>query len=536
MSSTMLGIVCMAAQVLMPTAVGKAVDTGIVGRDQRLLTLWTGVVVLLGVVGAVTSIMYDRWSLTASLGAGYRTLQLVNRHACDLGASMAKRSATGEVLNIGVADITQIGGSMELVGRVAGSAAAVVLACSIMVAASWQLGLIVLIGVPAMAWLTGLMLRPLSRRHSELRGQQARLTTRIVDLASGLRVVLGIGGEGYVADRYRAESQQVRRAGVRVAQLGAVLDMIRTLMPGLLTLAVVWVGAIYVVSGRLTPGQLVAFYGYAVFLAVPLARLGNAAGQLTAAHVAARRVVDILNTTPELPDVGTAEPPAETAMLHDPISGLTVPPGRMIAIVSPDPDDAVPVANRLGRYVDGGATYGDVPLESLPLAQVRRLILVAANDAWLFSGSLRTELDVLGLDGARPGSLRRAIRAASADDIFEARRDGLDGAIVGSGREFSGGEQQRLRLVRALMADPEVLVLLAPTSAVDVHTEGRIGRGLRAYRRGRTTVVFTSSPILASVADRVVLLADGKVAAEGTHQELLADVRYQDVVAREGGQ
>ena len=536
LAATLFGSACMAAQALIPAAVGRAVDTGIIGRDQRDLIAWGGGVLALGVLQAVTSIMRDRCALTGSLGAAYLTMNLVTRQACRLGATLTKRVSAGEVLTVGVGDITQIGGVMNAIDQGIAALAAVVLVSAIMLATSWQLGLLVLLGVPAIAWATGLSMRPMHHRQARLREQQTELTTRAVDTASGLRVLIGIGGEALFTERFRTVAHRVRDAAVSVAYLDAVLVSIRTLLPGLLVLAVVWVGARDVLSHRITSGQLVAFYAYAVFLTIPLGRLTGMAAQFTSGHVAARRVLRILTAEPESVRGSLDRSPGEDSVLVDPGSGLVVFPGRMTTVTGAVPADLAVIADRLGNYADSDATLGGVALKDLPAADIRHRILVTGNDARLFSGWLRAELDPGDRARDNDGALRAAIAVASADDIFQARPDGLAGVIAGSGREFSGGEQQRLRLVRALMADPEILVLVDPTNALDAHTEARVAQRLHDYRAGRTTVVFTTSPVMSSRTDRLVLVDNGKVVAEGTHADLLADDRYRSIVAREGDQ
>jgi ABC-type multidrug transport system fused ATPase/permease subunit len=160
---------------------------------------------------------------------------------------------------------------------------------------------------------------------------------------------------------------------------------------------------------------------------------------------------------------------------------------------------------------------------------VRERILVADNDARLFSGPLRADLDPTGGD-----LLPAALQAAAATDIIEALPDGLNSEVAERGRSFSGGQQQRLRLARALIADPEILVLVEPTSAVDAHTEARIADRLSAARAGRTTVVCTSSPLVLDRVDRVLYVERGRVVADGTHHGLLAsEPRYARAVLRE---
>ncbi|GAA0659967.1 ABC transporter ATP-binding protein [Streptomyces malaysiensis subsp. malaysiensis] len=547
----------MVAQALVPAAVGKAIDTGIIARDQRALLLWGGAVVVLGVVQATAGILRDRAALTTRLGASYRTAQHIARQAARLGAALPKRVAKGEIVNAGVVDIGRLGDALAETARGSGAIVAIAVVAAILLHTSWQLGLVVLLGVPLMVGVVSLLLRPLHRRQQRLREQQAELTGRAVDIVSGLRVLRGIGGEEVFADRYRADSQRVRAAGVAVARVEALLDGAKVLLPGLLTTVVVWLGAHYVATGRMGAGQLVAFYGYAVFLVDPLRRLTNAAGRLTQGHVAARRITAFLALRPEFAPSAVAPAPYQgPAPLTDPASGLTVAPGRFTAVACESPADAATLAARLGRYTDSAVTLGDTPLADLPPDEIRRRILVADNDDRLFAGPLREELRGRGRGagpggrgrGAEPGGrgcgvglvgrgsdavLERAVDAACARDIVEALPDGLDDLVEESGRNFSGGQQQRLRLVRALMADPEVLILIEPTSAVDAHTEARIAHGVGELRAGRTTLVFTTSPVVLDRADHVVYVQGAKAVAQGSHGDLLTDVRYRSVVARE---
>ncbi|MEU8383267.1 ATP-binding cassette domain-containing protein [Streptosporangium sp. NPDC048865] len=162
---------------------------------------------------------------------------------------------------------------------------------------------------------------------------------------------------------------------------------------------------------------------------------------------------------------------------------------------------------------------------------MRRRILVADNDAKLFAGVLRDELDVTGR--ATGEELGQALSVACAEDIVEALPGGLDGRVAEAGREFSGGQQQRLRLARALTLDPEVLILIEPTSAVDAHSEARIADRLAKARAGKTTLVCTTSPLVLDRTDHVVYVEGGVVRAEGTHRELLAShPGYSAVVTR----
>lgn len=510
----LFGVVWMAAPALAPATVGRAVDA-LAADDPRGLVRWSAVLLGLGVAQTVASVLRHRFALTNWLSGAYRTVQVTARHATHLGATLPKRVAAGEVVSIGTSDIGHLGKGMDIIARGSGAAVAVVVVTIILLAASPRLALVLLCGVPLLMTAVALLLRPLHRRQQAYRELAGQLTGRAADIVAGLRVLRGVGGEAAFAAHYRSQSQELREAGVRVARVESVLEAAQVLLPGIFVTLVTWIGARFALAGEITPGQLVAFYGYAVFLIFPLRTLVETAQTLTSAHVSARRVVRLLALRPEVADRSVPLPPPDVdGDLVDPVSGLVVRPGLFTALAAADPADAVAIADRIGRYDPAStARLAGVPLGDLALDVVRERILVADNDARLFRGRLRDELGSC--------DVASALHAAAAEDIVEALPDGLDTEITQGGREFSGGQQQRLRLARALLADPPILVLLEPTSAVDAHTEARIGDRLATARAGRTTLVCTSSPLLLDRADRVVFVAHGRVVAEGAHRELL---------------
>jgi ABC-type multidrug transport system fused ATPase/permease subunit len=295
---------------------------------------------------------------------------------------------------------------------------------------------------------------------------------------------------------------------------------------------VVWLGARFAVEGRITPGDLVAFYGYSAFLMIPLRTATEYASKVIRGRVSARRVIGVLALEPDHHDPASpAASPAEGAVLADARTGLRVESGRLTALVCDSPDESALLADRLGLIAaepDDAVTLGGVRLGDLPLAEVRRRVVVSDTGAALFSGRLRDALDPTGR-----GGVPQALAAASAEDVLAALPDGLDSLLAERGRSLSGGQRQRLVLARALALDPEVLVLVEPTSAVDAHTEARIARRLRDHRAGRTTVVVSTSPLLLDAVDTVAFLAGGRIVATGPHRDLLEDPAYRAVVARE---
>jgi ABC-type multidrug transport system fused ATPase/permease subunit len=527
------GVLAMGAQALVPAVLGKAIDEGIAVGDTEKLLLWSGVLFGVGVLQALAGIMRHRFVVANWLSGAYRTVQVVTRKAADLGATLPKQLATGEVVSVGSSDLAYIGNLLEVSGRFAGAVVTFFVVAVILLSSSTLLGLIVLIGVPLMVFGLGPMLRPLHARQSAQREAVSQLNSLGSDIVAGLRVLRGIGGEDSFSRRYRRESQQVRTAGVKVARIQSLLDAAQVLLPGIFTVIVVGLGAHFALRGELSPGSLVAFYGYATFLVLPLRTATEAAEKLMRGLVAAKRVNRVLALTPDVVDPAQPVRLPSAGDLVDPVSGIRARNGLLTAIVSAEPDRAAELADRLGRYDDASEVrYGGVTLASATRADVRARILVSDTGSQLFTGTLRRELDPN--HRRTDEELMTAIRTASADDVLVALTDGLDSEVEEKGRSFSGGQRQRLVLVRALLADPSVLVLVEPTSAVDAHTEARIADRLREYRAGRSTVVLTSSPLLLDRVDEVSFVAAGRVVAVGKHRELLeTDPLYRTTVTRQ---
>jgi len=550
------GIIWMLSLALMPAVIGRAVDRGLVHRSASGLWEWASAALGLALLTALMGGMRHRSAMTNWLSAAYLTIQITSRHSVKVGADLPRLIASGDVLAIGTTDVEAIGSTYDIWARLSGSCVSVVAVAIILLTSSVPLGLVVLIGVPVMMICTVSLLRPLRRRQDEYRELQGRITDQTIDIAQGIRILRGIGGEETFSARYAATSQRLRGLGVRVGRIESLLAGQEVLLPGLLTALVTWVAAHFALRGEITIGQLVAFYGYASFLVLPLSTFGQSADAFTRGHVAADHVIRVLRLTSPISEPAHPQPmPAAGAVLEERESGLRVEPGTLLAVACAEPADATALAERLARYVDtGDARLAGVPLRELKVGEVRERILLADNADRVFAGTLRDSLRGVSTTAADE-QVRAALHAASAEDVLASLDDGLDAPVEEKGRNFSGGQLQRLRLARALIADPEILVAIEATSAVDAHTEARIAERLGPYRRSRalpqdqdgvplpattsdspalrTTVLFTTSPLVLDRADQVAYVENGRVEATGTHAELLArDVRYRTLVTR----
>lgn len=530
----------------LPLGVGLAVQA-VVERSGGDLAFAGVLIVALGVLIAVGDTMLHRTAVTNWITAAARVQQLLARKTAELGSALTRRVAAGEVVAVSTGDVEKIGWFVEALSRFAAAALALVLICVGLVLYLPSLGVLVAVAVPALA-LAVLPLLPRATRRADIQREKAGHATELAsDTVAGLRVLRGIGGEELFLGRYRRASQEVRKAAVRSARMWALISAIQVLLPGVLLIALVWYGATLVQDGRIEVGQLVTVYSAATLMLFPLRHFEEIAMAYSFSRPSAQRAVRVLSLK-RSDQASTLEAQVPGGDLYDPVTGLLAPRGLFTAVVCGDPDEAGRLADRLGGHAEPdedasgpvpSVLLGGVALDELPLGSARTAVLVQDKDPVLLSGTLRELLDVpssgaVAADDALAAAQCADVLDALAQASVDADGDPMNTRITERGRSLSGGQRQRLALARSLVTDPEALVLDEPTSAVDSHTEARVAAGVKRLREGRTTVAFSSSPLLLDLADRVVLLDGDTVVAAGTHRELLRDEpRYRAVVTRE---
>ncbi|QDP94960.1 ABC transporter ATP-binding protein [Microlunatus elymi] len=570
-----VSVLWMMPGTLGPYIIGRAVDDGITAHDTSQLIYWSALLLGVIVIGAIFGIIGHTWVVRSWLIALYRTTKMVARKTGQLGHVLPQRTPTGEVLSVSSADSDQFGALTEVFARAVGSLVTFVIVALIVLSTSPKLGVMVLIAAPVLVLIAMPLLRPLQRRQTIERNRNSKLTSMATDIVAGLRILRGVGGERTFGENYAEQSQSVRKAGVAAGIWQAVTDATGILFSGLFLVTLTWVGALQVLQRELTVGELISFFGYALFMVAPIRTFFELAQKAVRAQVSAAKTIAVLEQEP--PWIQPDRPRALSASepLIDERSGFRAEPGRLTMVVTALPDDSAALADRLGRYLvvdhepvslevdeslKGGAAararaekerqrrllmikdreraqgawgvrLGGVDLAEVPIDEVRRHILVSDTGSMVFAGTLQEAVDPharLSLELAEA-----AMRTAAAEDVYEAVPGGWQGRLDERGRGLSGGQRQRLVLARALGVDPEILILVEPTSAVDAHTEAMIAERLAEHRAGRTTVVMTVSPLLLHYADQVALMENGRIVATGTHHELIgSEPRYRRVVAR----
>jgi ABC-type multidrug transport system fused ATPase/permease subunit len=510
----------------------RAIEDLLAGAPTSRLAAWAAAVLAAGIVSAWLAISRHRTMSQLRIGGSYLLNRVLVRHAVELGASLTRRAGAGQLVTIGLGDVAGASTSLTVTGPGVGAVVAYVVIGVLLWSVSGTLALVVLLGVPVLVVVVGPVMGRVIESQDSYRTAEGDLTAQLVDAMAGLRVLNAFGGKERYRRRFGRTSDQLLSRGYRVATVLSWVNAAAVGLPAVFLATVTWLSARMVVDGEISAGEMVAVYGYTAALVAPVTALIEGGDMLGRGVVAARRIIAFLELQPLETGRGAGPVlPLEHQTLRDVGTGIEVPPGSFVGIVSDAAPTATQLLGRLGRIDHGPVQWGEVLLPEQSSSELRRRILLADTDAEIFAGTVGTIVRGPRTD-ATDAEVADALHVAAAADVLTSVGGGLDAWVEAGGANISGGQRQRLRLARAVLQRPEILLAADPTSALDAHTETLVAERLRESRVGLQTVVATTSPLVLAQADLVYLLVEGRLRAAGTHVQLAQTPEYQNLVLR----
>ncbi len=538
--SVVLAVGSQAAQIALIWVTGRSViDQALLHHDTHRLWISVAVIVALGAVRAALMLGRRIISGRQALDVEMDMRSGLYAHLVRLSFGFYDRHQTGQLMSRATVDLQGVRfflgyGLIFFFQNVLTVASVTV----VLFFFEWKLALIALAITPP---LVALAYRYSHVAHPTLRDVQQRLAdvaTVAEENIVGVHVVKAFAQEPSEEEKFRRRSELVFEQTLKANRQRATYVPLISFVPLLAQAAVLLAGARMVTNHSLTPGSFVAFNLYLAMLVMPLRSLGMWIGQAQRATAAGERIFQVLDEPEEVSDrQGAVElPDGDGAIRFEGVTfeylegrpvlrdvDLDVPAGKTLALIGHTGSGKTTLTALVPRFYDvtaGRVTVDGVDVREVSLASLRRAIGVISQDPFLFSATVRENI-AFGRGDLSQDEVERVARAAQAHEFVEQLPQGYDTVIGERGITLSGGQRQRIAIARALAVDPRILILDDATASVDATTEAHIRTGLREAMRGRTTFIIAHRLSTIALADEIVVLDDGRIAARGTHDELL---------------
>ena len=533
-------IVAAAAYLVVPWLIKNVVDEVLQAKAMWMLNL---------IVGAILIVFLLRGF--ATYGQTYNMSYIGQRAIIDIREALFKhlqrmslsyfdRRKTGVIMSNLTNDVGALQSAIveNLVSMVTESVTLIGSFVS-MLLIDWKLTLVTLITVPMVLGIINIFGKRLRLAGHDVQGRTADITSLLQETLSGIRVVKSFAHEDHEIKRFTTENENNFRAVMRATKLTSLLSPLVEFSAAIAITVILWYGGYSVVTGSITAGSLIAFLIYAINLSNPVKRLSQVYGNIQKAMAAGDRVLETLDTPEDVVEKENAivMPPIQGHVVFDHVDFtydgkkmalqdfcLDVEPGEVTAIVGPSGAGKTTLANLLPRFYDvanGRVCIDGIDVRDVTFTSLREQIGLVPQDTMLFNTTIWENI-LYGNLAATDEEIVEAAKAANVMEFAQKLPDGLDTIVGERGNSLSGGQRQRVAIARAILKNPKILILDEATSALDTESERLVQEALDRLMRGRTAFVIAHRLSTIQNADRIIVLQQGKLVEQGTHEELLA--------------
>ncbi len=529
-----------AANLYSPQLLRQLIDDGISGLNMQVIWQVSLLLVLVALGRGIFNFLQSYWSEATSQGIAYELRNVIFERLQNLSFSYHDQAQTGKLMTRMTSDVEMVrtfagNGLLQLVSALVLLIGTLIILFSMSVV----LTLIFLAMLPFIGIVMAIFIRQMMPLAKVVQEKLGKLNTVLQENLAGIRVVKAFAREDFEQDRFSESNEDLRQQNVRLISIFSNFFPLIFMIANLGTVGVVWIGGLNVIGETLTLGELVAFLGYQGFFLMPIFMFGFIGSALSRAEASAERLFEVIDAQSDVQD----KPDAITLPLvkgnvafedvafryagseTDVVSGLSfeVQPNQTVAVMGKTGSGKSSIINLIPRFYDvsngrvliDGHDVRDVTIESL-----RQQIGIVLQETTLFTGTIRENI-AYGRPEATQEEVEAAAKIAQAHDFILQQPQGYDTPIGERGVGLSGGQKQRIAIARTLLLDPRILILDDSTSSVDAETEWKIQQALEDLRQGRTSFVIAQRISTVRNADLILLLDEGKLAASGTHTELM---------------
>lgn len=537
-------------ELLVPLVMAAVIDVGIKNADRGYIGRMCLVMAELGVVGLVCSITAQFFAAKASVGIAAKLRHNLFAHIQELSFSEMDTVGTSTLITRMTSDINQVQNGLNLALRLLLRSPFVVFGAMVMAfTIDVPAALVFVVTIPLLAVVVfGVMLWTMPRYKTVQSGLDKVLGATRENL-TGVRVIRAFGREEAETQRFETENNALTKLQEHVGRVSALMNPVTYVIINLAAVVLLWVGAIRVDTGIITQGAVVALLNYMSQILVELIKLANLIINITKALACMGRVQAVLDTPSSMSSPQAAPASEERGSVvfegvdltyqgagDTSLAGLSfsVAPGETVGVIGGTGSGKSSLVNLIPRFYDatnGAVLVDGVNVRKYPLEQLRQKVGVVPQKAALFTGTIRDNL-LWGNPSATEEELWQALETAQAKEFVEQKPGGLDEPVAQGGKNFSGGQRQRLTIARALVRKPEILILDDSASALDFATDARLRKAIREMEGGPTVFIVSQRASSIRYADKIIVLDDGQAVGIGTHEELLQSCEvYQEIFA-----